>query len=81
MQKPNLIKRVKLIALAFVAVMFFACLYAGQTTASHEQEQPRRALEFVPTSAPLETRAGTDDGAAFAIQFIGSTHGSLEPCG
>ena len=81
MQKLNLIKRIKLIVLTFVAAIFFACLPGGQTTANREQEQPRRPLEFVPTSAPLETRAGTDDGAAFAIQFIGSTHGSLEPCG
>ena len=81
MQKPNTIKRVKLISLAFIAVIFIACLRSGQTTATGVQVQPRRALEFVPVSAPLETRAGTDDGAAFAIHFIGSTHGSLETCG
>ena len=76
---PN--TRVKLVALAFVTIIFFACLYSRPTTANREQEQPRRPLEFVPTTAPLATRAGTDDGAAFAVQFIGSTHGSLEPCG
>ena len=82
MQKLNTIKRVKLAAVAFVTVISFACLRSGQTAANREQEQPpRRPLEFVPITAPLETRAGTDDGAAFAIQFIGSTHGSLEPCG
>ena len=81
MQKLNTIKRVKLAAVAFVTVISFACLRSEQTAANREQEQPRRALEFVPATAPLETRAGTDDGAAFAIQFLGSTHGSLEPCG
>jgi hypothetical protein len=81
MQKQNTIKRIKLVAAAIIMVSFFTCFRAGQTAASGEQEQPRRALELVPTTAPLETRAGTDDGAAFAIQFFGSTHGNLEPCG
>lgn len=81
MHKLITLRRIKLLAIAFVVVTFIAGLRAGQTAANPEQEQPRRALEFVPVSAPLETRAGTDDGAAFAIQFSGSTHGSLEPCG
>jgi hypothetical protein len=81
MQKLNPIQRIKLAAVAFVIVIAFACLRSGQTAANREQEQPRRPLEFVPVTAPLATRAGTDDGAAFAIQFIGSTHGSLDPCG
>ena len=73
MQKRNTIKRIKLVIVAFITIAAFAVVRA--------QEQPRRALELVPVTAPLETRAGTDDGAAFAIRFIGSTHGSLEPCG
>ena len=81
MQKLNTVKRAKLAAVAFITLISFACLRSGQTAANQEQEQPRRPLEFVPVTAPLETRAGTDDGAAFAIQFIGSMHGSLEPCG
>lgn len=81
MQKLNTIKRVKLAVVAFLTMTSFACLRSGQAAANREQEQPRRPLEFVPLTAPLETRAGTDDGAAFAIQFMGSTHGSLEPCG
>ena len=80
MQKLNIITRIKLTVAAFLAVMAAAGMRSGQTAAGN-QEQPRRPLEFVPVSAPLETRAGTDDGAAFAIQFMGSTHGSLEPCG
>jgi hypothetical protein len=81
MQKPDTIKRIKLAVVAFATMISLAGLRAGQAAVEGEQEQPRRALEFVPTTAPLETRAGTDDGAAFAIQFIGSMHGSLEPCG
>jgi hypothetical protein len=80
MQKLNIITRIKLTVVAFLAVMAVAGMRSGQTAAGN-QEQPRRPLEFVPVSAPLEVRAGTDDGAAFAIQFMGSTHGSLEPCG
>ena len=80
MQKRNLIKRFKIAIVAFFLITAIVGLRSGRA-ASGEQEQPRRPLEFVPITAPLETRAGTDDGAAFAIQFIGSTHGSLEPCG
>ena len=80
MQKRNTIKRIKLVIVAVMTIAAFAAVRAGRA-AGTEQEQPRRALELVPNTAPLETRAGTDDGAAFAIQFIGSTHGSLEPCG
>jgi hypothetical protein len=80
MQKLNIITRIKLIVVAFLAAVSLLGMRSGQTAAGG-QEQPRRPLEFVPVTAPLEGRAGTDDGAAFAIQFIGSTHGSLEPCG
>jgi hypothetical protein len=80
MQKLNTITRIKLSVIAFLMVVALVGLPAGQTAAAG-QEQPRRPLEFVPVSAPLEVRAGTDDGADFAIQFVGSTHGSLEPCG
>jgi hypothetical protein len=81
MQKSNPIKHVKLLIVAFITIASFAGMRAGQAAAEGGQEQPRRPLELVPSTAPLEARAGTDDGAAFAIQFIGSTHGSLEPCG
>ncbi|MFL6214679.1 MAG: hypothetical protein ACJ74J_12395 [Blastocatellia bacterium] len=80
MQKLNIITRIKLAVVAFLTIVSLVGIRSGQTATS-EQDQPRRPLEFVPVSAPLEGRAGSDDGAAFAIQFIGSTHGSLEPCG
>lgn len=81
MQKLNTIKRVQFAIVVFATLAAYVCLRSGQAAASGEQEQPRRPLEFVPSTAPLEGRAGTDDGAAFAIQFVGSLHGSLEPCG
>lgn len=79
-KRNNTIKRIKLVIVAFIMIAAFAFVRAGRA-ADQAQEQPRRPLEFVPSTAPLETRAGTDDGAAFAIQFIGSTRGSLDPCG
>ena len=81
MQKQFTMKRIKLAAVFFIVAACFICLRSGQTAGSGEQDQPRRPLEFVPTTAPLEVRAGTDDGAVLAIQFTGSIHGVLEPCG
>ena len=77
MQKLNTLKRVKLASVAFVTVISFAGLRSGQTAANREQEQPRRALEFVPVTAPLETRAGTDDGAP--DRFSGTGHRIRDP--
>jgi hypothetical protein len=81
MQMQNGIKRIKLIVMICAAIFVGTSLFGRQTPASAAQEQPHRALEFVPTGAPMETRAGVDDGAAFAVHFFGSTHGSLETCG
>jgi hypothetical protein len=77
MQNQNAIKTAKLIVISIAAMVCF-CLPGQQTFG---QDQPRKPLELVGINAPLETRAGVDDGAAFAVQFGGSTHGSLEPCG
>jgi hypothetical protein len=41
----------------------------------------RQKMELVGFSVPFAERAGSDDGVAFAIQFMGSTHGSLDTCG
>ncbi|MGA9774038.1 MAG: hypothetical protein WBV94_33715 [Blastocatellia bacterium] len=80
MQNQNAIKTAKLILIS-VAAVICSCLPGQQTRAGVGQDQPRKQLEFVGVNAPLETRAGVDDGAAFAVQFGGSTHGGLEPCG
>ena len=80
MQNQNAIKRVKLIVI-FIAALVCASLPWQPSRASAGQDQPRKQLEFVSINAPFETRAGVDDGAAFAIHFMGSTHGILEPCG
>lgn len=76
MQNQNIIKTTKLIVI-FIAAMICSCL----PSASAGQDQPRKLLELLGINTPFEARAGVDDGAAFAVQFIGSTHGGLEPCG
>lgn len=80
MQNQNIIKTAKL-AVIFIVATICVCLPGRQTSASAGQDQPRKQLELVGINAPFETRAGVDDGAAFAVQFMGSTHGVLEPCG
>jgi hypothetical protein len=80
MQNQNAIKRIKLIVI-FIAALVCSSMPWQQGRASTGQDQPRKQLEFVSINAPFETRAGVDDGAAFAIHFMGSTHGILEPCG
>jgi len=75
MQMQNRIKRIKLIVMICAAAFVGSSLFGQQTPASAAQEQPRRALEFVATGVPMETRAGVDDGAAFAVHFFGSTNG------
>jgi hypothetical protein len=78
MQNQKAIKTTKLIIMFIAATV---CSYLPEQRANAGQDQPRKQLEFVGFNAPYETRAGVDDGAAFAVHFIGSTHGSLEPCG
>ena len=81
MQTQNGIKRIKLIVLICVLALAGVGL-CGQPKLTHAaQEQPRRALEFVPINAPLDARAGVDDGAMLAVHFFGSTRGTLETCG
>ena len=80
MQNQNAIKRIKLIV-TFITALVCSSSAWQQGLASAGQDQPRKQMEFVSINAPFETRAGVDDGAAFAIHFTGSTHGILEPCG
>jgi len=44
-------------------------------------QESRRQFELVGISMPFADRAGSDDGAEFAIHFMGDTHGSLDTCG
>lgn len=81
MQTQNGIKQIKLIVMICAAAFVSSGLFGQPPPASAAQEQPRRALEFVAAGAPMETRAGVDDGAAFAVHFFGSTRGTLETCG
>jgi len=81
MQDQRAIKRIKLLIILSAAGFICSSLAWQETLAIAEQEQPTRRLEVVGVSVPFAERMGTDDGAAFAVHFIGSTHGSLEPCG
>jgi hypothetical protein len=81
MQNQRAIKRIKLLVILLTATFICSSLVWQKTLATVEQEQPQRRLEVIGVSVPFAERMGTDDGAAFALHFIGSTHGSLEPCG
>jgi hypothetical protein len=81
MHKQNRVKQLKITIILLIAA--FACSYLGweQTSASISGPQSQRRFEIVGIDTPLAERTGTDDGAAFALHFIGNTHGSLDPCG
>jgi hypothetical protein len=73
----------KLLKLAAVAAALVSGLWHSDfrgTSAAEPQDQ-RRRFEIVGVDAPLDQRAGSDDGAAFVIHLTGDTHGGLEPCG
>ncbi|HXG93106.1 MAG TPA: hypothetical protein VNN73_12190 [Blastocatellia bacterium] len=76
MNNYKIIKSVKLAAVLLIVAFAF-----WQKTSSAAQEQQARRLEIVGMDIPVAERAGTDDGAAFVVHFIGDTHGGLEPCG
>jgi hypothetical protein len=80
MKNKRSMKTLKLAVIA--ALASFACLQlAWQMTSASGSGQSGRRFEIVGFEASLDERTGKDDGAAFAIQFIGDTHGGLEPCG
>ena len=81
MQTQNGVKQIKLIVM--IGVLAFATFgrFGQAALGSAAQEQPRRALELVPVSTPLEARVGLDDGALLAVQFLGNTRGTLDTCG
>ena len=81
MHNQRAIKKIKLLIILLAATFVCSSLVRQKAQANAEQEQPQRRLEIVGVSVPFAERTGADDGAAFAIHFIGSTHGSLEPCG
>src|SRR5262249_16031785 len=50
-------------------------------SSSNPESQGGRQFELVGISTPFTERAGSNDGAVFAIHFTGDTHGSLDTCG
>ena len=71
-------RQLKLVAFVGVVIALGIGLATGQAAGGQEL---RSRLELVGTSVPLSERAGSDDGLAFAIQFMGDTHGTLDTCG
>jgi len=79
MENQELIKRLKVVAIALVAVLVFAA--QAQQSRGATQNQPGRLFEIVGVDTPLEQRVGVDDGAVFAVHFGGDTRGVLDVCG
>src|SRR5262249_36937421 len=50
-------------------------------SSGNPESQGGRQFELVGISTPFTERAGSNDGAVFAIHFMGDTHGSLDTCG
>lgn len=71
-------KTLKVVAIGVVLLIAALTTIDGRE-ASAPQDGGRP--EFVGMFVPRAERAGSDDGAAFAIHFTGDTHGSLDPCG
>ena len=74
-------KRIKLTAFAFASAFFFFCVPWQKISAYPSQQQSQRPVEIVASGVPLSERIGEDDGALFAVHFIGDTRGRLGPCG
>lgn len=81
MQNQRVIKEIKLVVTLLAAILVCLPLAWQTSRATLAQEQPQNRIEVVGVSMPFAERTGVDDGAVFAIHFIGGTHGSLEPCG
>jgi hypothetical protein len=71
-------RRMKTLKVVAIGVVL---LIAALTTIDGREVQDGGRPEFVGMFVPRAERAGSDDGAAFAIHFAGDTHGSLDPCG
>jgi hypothetical protein len=78
MKNGRQIRRLKLVAILFAAVLTFV-VHLGNTSAA--QDPPARMFEILGMNTPLEQRVGVDDGAAFAVHFSGDTRGNLDTCG
>ncbi|HMG35146.1 MAG TPA: hypothetical protein VKM94_14500 [Blastocatellia bacterium] len=67
--------------LTVVLVGLLLCSLMMRPTVGVAGQESRRQFELVGISMPFADRAGSDDGAEFAIHFMGDTHGSLDTCG
>ena len=71
-------KFIKLAILILFSSLFFAGLFE---TGPASLAQERSPLDIAGRGSSLVERVGNDDGALFAIQFVGDIHGNLDTCG
>jgi len=74
---------IKLAIIVFMSGLFFFSVLRGgdRTFAQENSAQEKNALDVAGFGLTLPERVGADDGALFAIQFLGDLHGSLDNCG
>ena len=76
-----MIRRIKLVAVAFITAFVSYLWHGPHTGANAAQQRQYERPEIAGQNMPFNERLGADDGAVFAVHFSGDTHGSLEPCG
>ena len=65
-----------------ILFLFFSSLPMGMLEGSAALlAQERSPLDIVGRGSSLVERVGNDDGALFAIHFVGDIHGNLDTCG
>src|SRR5689334_15601904 len=73
---------IKLAIIALVSGLSLSSLfYGGRILAQENPTQEKNPLDVAGFGLSVAERVGTDDGALFAIQFLGDLHGSLDNCG
>jgi len=74
---------IKLAVIALVSGLFLSSLLygSGRILAQDNRTQEKDPLDVAGFGLSLAERVGADDGALFAIQFLGDLHGSLDNCG
>jgi hypothetical protein len=79
MHNKQSVKRLKLVAVSFMAALAFLGQFESATSAT--QQKPERLFEIAGIDVPLEKRVGADDGLSFVVHFGGDTRGNLDGCG
>ena len=65
-----------------VLILFLGIFFIGVfETGSESLAQERGPLDIAGRGSSLVERVAPDDGALFAIHFVGDIHGNLDTCG